>query len=77
MDTYFKGTTICALVNNLCEPSISGSVFTSISFLVNPFSKSDLYLNEDEFVLTLSIAHAVVIFYLFLLHCHKDPEVSE
>ena len=56
LDTFFSGTTICALVNNLCVFAISGLTFAPTSLLVNPINKFDLYLKEDEsFALTLSI----------------------
>ena len=52
---YCKDTTICAFKNNLCALAISGSTFASISLVVSPFNKFDLYLKEDEsLTLTLS-----------------------
>ena len=74
-DTYFKGTAICALTNNLCALAIFGLTFAATFFVVNPFYKFDLYLKELELsTVTSVISPAFFKGCSSLLYCHKDPE---
>ena len=78
LDTYFKGTTICAFKNSLCALAISGSTFAATSLVVNAFNKLDLYLKELELsAITLSVLPAAFKGYSCLLNRNKLAALPE